>query len=210
MTKATDPIGERYRRLDAFLARLKADIYPEPPNGIHTHLTQHMVSEVRRLYDLPQGATVLDIGCGQGLALEAFQAAGFRPIGVTMGEDARICRAKGFDVREQDFSFLDFDDATFDLVWCRHALEHSVFPYFMLSEMHRMLKPGGLLYVEVPIADTGCKHQDNPNHYSVLGKSMWISLIRRAGFPEVRIRDLNFTTNLGPDTYWAFMQRKPA
>jgi SAM-dependent methyltransferase len=210
MTKATDPIGERYRRLDAFLARLKADIYPEPPNNLHTHLTQHMFAEVRKLYDLPEGAVVLDVGCGQGLALEQFRAAGFQPIGVTMGEDAEICRAKGFDIREQDFSFLDFDDATFDLIWCRHAIEHSVFPYFMLSEMHRMLKPGGLLYVEVPIADTGCKHQTNPNHYSVLGKSMWVSLIQRAGFPEVRIRDLNFTTGLGPDTYWAFMQRKPA
>jgi hypothetical protein len=76
--------------------------------------------------------------------------------------------------------------------------------------MHRLLKPGGMLYVEVPAPDTAVAHQANPNHYSVLGQSMWTQLIQRAGFPEVRARAINFETNRGPDTYWAFMQRRPA
>jgi SAM-dependent methyltransferase len=210
MAQSDPDLAQRYRRLDAFLTRLTGDIYPEPPSRLHTELTQHMFGQVRELYPLPDGASVLDVGCGQGAALELFRDAGFKATGVTMGEDAAICRAKGFDVLEQDFSFLAFADGAFDLVWCRHALEHSVFPYFMLSEMFRMLKPGGLLYAEVPAPDTSCDHQTNPNHYSVLGKSMWVSLLQRVGFPEVRMRDLNFTTGRGPDTYWAFMQRKPA
>jgi len=210
MAEPQDPVGERYRRLDAFLERLQADIYPEPPSPLHAQITQHMFDQVRELYDLPAGGSVLDVGCGQGVALELFAAAGFKATGVTIGDDAAICRAKGFEVIEQDFSFLDFNDAAFDLVWCRHALEHSVFPYFTLCEMLRILKPGGLLYVEVPAPDTACNHQKNPNHYSVLGKSMWLSLIQRAGFPEVRMRDLDFTTGRGPDTYWAFMQQRPA
>jgi hypothetical protein len=43
----------------------------------------------------------------------------------------------------------------------------------------------------------------------VLGKSMWMELMRRAGFEDIRTLDLNFTTGMGPDTYWAFVQKKP-
>jgi hypothetical protein len=71
-----------------------------------------------------------------------------------------------------------------------------------------VLKPGGLLYLEVPAPDTGCNHQRNPNHYSVLGKSMWLELIRRAGFGESHVTDMNFTTGAGPDTYWGFIQTR--
>jgi SAM-dependent methyltransferase len=207
---ALDSTLDRYRRLDAFLGRLRGDIYPELPSEAHTSITREMFKRLMEARPLPPGAAVLDVGCGQGVGLEVFKAAGLNPLGITLGADAEVCRAKGFDVVEMDLSFLDFEDARFDLVWCRHALEHSVFPFFTLSEMHRVLKPGGVLYVEVPAPDTACGHQTNPNHYSVLGKSMWIELIRRAGFAGITTVDINFTTRAGPDTYWAFTQNKPA
>jgi len=204
-----DPPPDHYRRLDAFLERLRGDIYPEPPSPVHTAITRQMFDAVRERFPLAPGARVLDVGCGQGVALELFRAAGLSPVGVTLGPDAEVCRSKGFEVREMDLSFLDFEDERFDLVWCRHAIEHSVFPFFTLSELHRVLKPGGALYLEVPAPDTACGHQTNPNHYSVLGRSMWIQLILRTGFPQTETLDLNFTTGAGPDTYWAFLQRKP-
>jgi ubiquinone/menaquinone biosynthesis C-methylase UbiE len=168
-----------------------------------------MFKRLNETHAFAPGAKVLDVGCGQGVGLEVFAAAGLDAIGITLGPDVAACRAKGLNVVEMDLSFLDFEDARFDLVWCRHALEHSVFPFFTLSEMHRVLKPGGVLYVEVPAPDTACAHQTNPNHYSVLGKSMWIELIRRTGFAEIAAADLNFSTGVGPDTYWAFITKKP-
>lgn len=210
MTQAgasSDPL-DRYRRLDAFLARLRGDIYAEPPAEPHITLTRQMFDRVRQAHPLEPGARVLDLGCGQGLALEMFRKAGLEAVGVALGPDLEVCRAKGLDVLEMDLSFLDFSDAQFDLVWCRHALGHSVFPYFTLSEMHRVLKPGGALYVEVPAPDTTCRHQTNPNHYSVLGKSMWIELMRRTGFSDIGVLDLNFTVPAGPDTYWGFLMRR--
>lgn len=99
-----------------------------------------------------------------------------------------------------DQSFLDFPDGTFDVVWCRHCLEHSIFPYFTLSGFHRILRPGGWLYVEVPVPDTSCAHQTNRNHYSVLGKSMLGSLIERSGFRIVDVLDITFSVPAGPDT----------
>jgi ubiquinone/menaquinone biosynthesis C-methylase UbiE len=203
-------MADHHRRLDAFLEKLRGDIYPETPTQGHDIITREMFKRVMEARPLPAGATVLDVGCGQGVGLEVFKAAGLEPLGITLGADAEVCRAKGLEVVEMDLSFLDFEDGRFDMVWCRHALEHSVFPFFTLSEMHRVLKPGGLLYVEVPAPDTACAHQTNPNHYSVLPKSMWVELIRRTGFPEVTAVDIDFPTGAGPDTYWAFIQNKPA
>jgi SAM-dependent methyltransferase len=200
---------EKYRRLDDFLKRLHGDIYPETPTAVHTQITGQVLPEVLRLHPQAPGAKVLDVGCGQGLALELFRDAGLDAVGITLGPDAEVCRSKGLNAVEMDFAFLDFPDASFDLVWCRHAIEHSIFPFFTLFELHRVLKPGGALYLEVPAPDTGPGHQTNPNHYSVLGRSMWLELIRRAGFPEPKVLEMSFTTGLGPDTYWGFLQTRP-
>ena len=182
MTQTPDRTLDRYRRLDAFLGKLHGDIYPEPVSELHGHITRQMFDRLIQAHPFPAGAKVLDVGCGQGVALEVFKAAGLDPLGITLGPDVEVCRSRGFAVEAMDLSFLDFDEGRFDLVWCRHALEHSVFPFFTLAEMHRVLKPGGVLYVEVPAPDTACGHQTNPNHYSVLGKAMWLSLFERFRF----------------------------
>jgi SAM-dependent methyltransferase len=208
MPPPVDTELDRYRRLGAFLEKLRADIYPEPPSPVHTDLARRMFAELCKTYPQRPGASVLDVGCGQGVALEMFREAGLDATGITLGPDAEVCRSKGLKVLEMDFAFLEFPDASFDLVWCRHAIEHSVFPFFTLAELNRVLKPGGVLYLEVPAPDTACRHQTNPNHYSVLGKSMWLELIRRTGFPSARVLDLNFQVAAGPDTYWAFIQQK--
>jgi SAM-dependent methyltransferase len=197
-------------KLEHFLDKIKGDTYPEPPSDLHTYITQRMIGEFFNKYTLPQQASVLDIGCGQGVALELFKQRNLQPIGITLNsEDVRVCQEKGFDVREMDQSFLDFADRSFDFVWCRHCLEHSIFPYFTLHEIFRVMKDGAYLYVEVPAPDTSCKHHANQNHYSTLGKSAWMSLIQRTGFAILEVLDLNFQVPVGPDTYWVMIQQKP-
>ena len=107
-----------------------------------------------------------------------------------------------------DMSFLEFDECLFDLVWCRHTLEHSVFPYFTLCEIYRFLKPGGVFYIEVPAPDTSSLHETNLNHYSVFTKKMWESLILRSGFKIVRPNTIAFRTGGGHDEYYAFDGRR--
>ncbi|MEC4986452.1 MAG: class I SAM-dependent methyltransferase [Oscillatoria sp. PMC 1068.18] len=197
------------KKLENFLEKIKSDTYPEPPTSLHTNITKKVIDYFFNKFSLPPQAKILDIGCGQGVALELFAAKGYHPIGITLNnEDVAICQEKGYEVYEMDQSFLDFDNETFDLIWCRHCLEHSIFPYFTLNEIYRVTKPQGYLYIEVPAPETSCQHQSNRNHYSVLGKPMWLELIKRSGFKIADTIDIDFTVPAGPDTYWAMIQQK--
>ena len=200
----------KINRMETFFKKIKEDTYPEPIMEPHLSITKQMLDIFFNKYSLPQGSKILDVGCGQGAALEVFSAKGFHPIGITLNhEDVLICEQKGFEIYEMDQSFIDFPNKEFDFVWCRHCLEHSIFPYFTLCEFFRLLKPGGYLYVEVPAPGTSCHHEKNQNHYSVLGKSMWIELIKRTGLTVLDAIDLSFEVPAGPDIYWAFIQQKP-
>lgn len=193
-------------QLQLFLTRLAGETYPELPSQLHTDITTQLLAHFRERYPLPAGAAALDVGCGQGPALQRFQELGWRATGIALNpEDVAVCRAKGYQVLPMDQSFLDFPDGSFDLIWCRHCLEHSFAPLFTLSGFARVLRAQGYLYVEVPAPDTSCQHQTNMNHYSVLGKSMWVELMKRAGFAVLEILDINFRVAAGPDTYWAFI-----
>jgi SAM-dependent methyltransferase len=198
------------QRMSRFLDQLERDIYPEPPtpSGLLPHVRES-IARLVRLYPQREGAKVLDIGCGTGFALKTFAEFGLDPTGIALGKDVQDCLAQGLHAVEMNLSHLDFADQSFDIVWSRHSLEHSPFPLFTLMEINRITKLYGLVYIEVPAAESAATHELNPNHYSVLGKSMLLSLFERAGFQVLKSRDIEGTTHLGaPDTYWTFILSK--
>ena len=194
-----------WSRFDAFLDDLQGDVYPEPPSEPAVSITRSAIENLWNDGLIRPGDRVLDVGCGQGGALEHFRKLGLHATGVTLGADLQVCRDKGLDVREMDQNFMDFPDEQFHLLWCRHVLEHSVAPLFTLSEYRRILRRGGLAYVEVPAPDTSAHHEQNENHYSVLTRSAWVSLFARAEFKIERQLEIRFTVPCGPDLYWAFL-----
>jgi len=192
-------------RLERFLESLASDVYPQEPSFTQSDITSKALDLLCKLFLLKPGMKVLDVGCGQGPALEFFRDCGTDYLGVTLGDDdIAACRAKEFRVEKMDQSFLAVDDNSQDLLWARHVIEHSVFPLFTLHEFNRVLRPGGFLYLEVPAPETACNHERNPNHYSVLTKGSWKSLIERSGFLIVADVDYSFEVPAGPDTYWGF------
>lgn len=52
--------------------------------------------------------------------------------------------------RHDDIEDLQFPDDHFDAIVCWSVLEHVPSPQRAISEMHRVLKPGGLIWVQLP------------------------------------------------------------
>lgn len=197
-----------YSRFDEFLTRISGHVYPEKPSEPHLSITRTKIESLFSRGLIKSGMRVLDVGCGQGLALEHFRRLGLEATGITLGPDYEVCRAKGFDVQEMDQNFMSFGIGEFDILWCRHVLEHSVAPLFTLSEYRRITKPNGLVYIEVPAQDTSAHHETNPNHYSILPMSSWVSLFSRAGFLIEEGAELKFTVPCGTDMYLSFLLRR--
>jgi SAM-dependent methyltransferase len=191
------------------MEKIASSTYPEAPSALHSNITSKAIEHLFTNYILADNAMVLDVGCGQAVALKHFTEHKCRPVGITLNQtDLEECRRLGYTVAQMDQSFLDFEDATFNLVWARHVVEHSIFPYFTLTEFARVLKPGGMLYLEVPGAETACRHENNPNHYSILSHRMWFSLLERSGFSISEEQKYFLKNDLGPDEYWAFYGMK--
>lgn len=197
-------------RLVSFVARIESDTYPESPSPVHTEITAKVLDTLLPRYGIRLDAHILDVGCGQGPALEIFRSKGYcNAVGIALNDDdVRICREKGYVVSKMEQSFLAFRDGAFNFVWARHVIEHSIFPYFTLTEFARVTAPGGYLYLEVPAPETSCHHERNPNHYSVLTKSAWASLLDRSGFRVLDEVTFQFVTGMGPDEYWGFICQK--
>lgn len=95
---------------------------------------------------------VLDVGCGNGIALQALDGWD-RKSGVDVSEELlKLARAKGIDAHfcDVDENNLPFPDNTFDLVVSSDVIEHVLHTDHLLNEINRVLKPGGLYVAVIP------------------------------------------------------------
>lgn len=190
-------------------------IYSEPdtPN-FHTPLIHQAIDQFIPAMQLEYTSAIVDVGCGQGAFMEEMAKRGFLKLcGITYSlEDVAACEVKGFPAMREDFSDISMLDESIDLVWCRHALEHSAAPLFTLIEFNRLLKTGGFLYVEVPAPNCDRVHEANPNHFSILGDRMWVNLFARAGFKLKDYRqvafDLQAEGKTMKETFYCFVLQK--
>lgn len=171
-------------KLKFYYDHILSQVYAEGESPYHKDVTYDVVERFVKPLDLPKNSYILDLGCGPGYFLDNMKELGYTNVhGLTMStEDVETNLAKGNQVRRADMNFLADRDETVDMLFCRHSLEHSPFPYISLLEYNRVLKPKGYLYIEVPQPDCDRQHEENRNHYSILGRSMWLQLLSRSGF----------------------------
>jgi ubiquinone/menaquinone biosynthesis C-methylase UbiE len=104
----------------------------------------------RELAGWPAGRRALDVGCGTGFNVSRLMARGFDVSGVepAPGMRARAEAANpGAKILDGDAENLPFPDASFDLVISIEVIRYLKTPDRALSEMARVLKPGGLAIV---------------------------------------------------------------
>ena len=95
-------------------------------------------------------AKLLDVGCGTGWLAEHFSDY----TGIDGSPDAvAAAQAKGRSIVQGDVDQpLPFEDAAFDGVVLKDLLEHVDDPVAVVLEVHRVLRPGGLVFASSPDA----------------------------------------------------------
>jgi 2-polyprenyl-3-methyl-5-hydroxy-6-metoxy-1,4-benzoquinol methylase len=198
--------------IEETMALCQKTVYTEERSQFHTDVTKTVWEwSKKRLGDLSltPDAPIVDVGCGCGVALEMFEADGREAVGITTNkEEIAICNKAGFNVLDWDMADISQLTNYASGIWLRHAAEHSFAPFVLLRSCHGALKENGWLYLEVPAPDTSSKHEENKNHYSVLGKNAWASLLVKAGFYLMDTCSVKFETPLGNDEYLCFLCRK--
>lgn len=95
---------------------------------------------------------VLEIGCGAGGILQAFAEQGCDVVGLDLGtEYIAFGQQKGLQLLPvTSATYLANHTRRFDLIILSHVFEHFTDTAAELACIARLLKPGGMLYIEVP------------------------------------------------------------
>ncbi len=101
-----------------------------------------------------EGARVLDVGCAEGRFTAELARAAAEVVGIDVAEEplrrARMRHPK-LDLRLLDGEgSWELADASFDVAWAGEVIEHVADTAAWLSEIRRVLRPGGTLLVSTP------------------------------------------------------------
>lgn len=165
-----------YEYFDAYLNSLFGDIYEQPTDVGHTKMSLEVIDNW--IPKLVGCRSVVDMGCGQIAPQGAFEQYGISYLGIAVGRDVIVARGEGKNVINEDMTFTNIPDNSFDLVYSRHSLEHSPFPLITLMEWRRIARSWLLLVVPRPefFGRVG------KNHYNVLFHDQWIAVLERSGW----------------------------
>ncbi len=134
-----------------------------------------------------EGRSVLDVGCGTGLALSVLRA--LFPWRVCRGIDpsgaaAPAWRARGIDADVGSADALPYAAAAWDTTYCSHVLEHVADDAASVREILRVSRRRAI--VAVPDGDVGAKNFGSP-HVRVYDRKNFRKLIDGAAGPGDRV-----------------------
>jgi SAM-dependent methyltransferase len=153
-----------------------------------------LIGEVR------PGERALDLGCGDGPFTAVLAQAGAQAIGADVAQaalDRAAAHHPGLDFRRVTIDGpLPFDDCQFDLVWASEVIEHVADTARWMSEVRRVLAPGGRLLLTTPshgrvrVALGGIEHFSEPlgDHLHLYTRRSLRALVDESGFHDVHVR----------------------
>ena len=146
------------------------------------------------------GDRALDLGCGAGDFTAVIAQAGARSLGVDVAEAALVrarSRHPGLEFRLVPIGGpLPFEDGSFDLLWSSEVIEHIADTAGWLSEVRRVMAPGGRLLLTTPshgrlrVALGGVERFSEPlgDHLHLYTRASLGSVLQEFGFDEVLVR----------------------
>jgi len=134
------------------------------------------------------GERLLDIGCGKMPYRDAICANSQvkQYVGLDL-ESAKYLKGEERPDQVWDGKRIPFDNGSFDSVMCTEVLEHCLHPEEILTEAHRVLKPGGLIFFTVPFL---WPLHETPNDYFRYTPFALAALLEETGYESIEIRAL--------------------
>ena len=139
---------------------------------------------------------ILDVGCGEGWILEIAKTKGWEVYGTEYSSRAiEICEAKGIKMYQGVLDPEKMDVKEFDVIISSETVEHINNPIEDLSNMNKLLRKGGLLYVTTPNFNSYLRRMlkskynviTYPEHLSYYTKTTLHALLTGSGFQKVKL-----------------------
>ena len=167
------------------------------------------VRQIERVHGrIAAGTRVLDVGCGRGELLARLkQDRGCVCTGTDINPDvlAVVGRELDIPVLKGALNEIDLPDESFDLITMTEYLEHEPRPGLMIDHARRLLRPGGLIAIEVPDI-TGppgrlFRHNwwqiDCPRHLMFFSPSTLSESLAQRGFEVLHVKRYGMLTSMG-------------
>lgn len=195
----TDPRLDQASYTD-FYTHYYRPLYERPQQTGHMLFNYQQANAQRRYQFIQQNTTltsdahILELGCGGGWNLLPFQAAGYNPVGYDYDQDyLTLGRSYGLALETGGRVEVEVTKQQFDLVILSHVVEHFADPIQEVRHLLPLLKPNGLLYVEVPsilgVKVNLLKYFQNAHTYSFVPQTLQ-SVMASAGYEMVAISPL--------------------
>ena len=135
--------------------------HPVGTKGFFDDLTEYRFDKLRYLprvvdFGAYRGKRLLEVGCGVGIDLLRFAQGGAQVVGIDLAETSIELARKNFEHAGLDGEFyvmdgeaMTFPDNNFDIVYAHGVIQYTANPEKMVSEIYRVLKPGGLAIMMV-------------------------------------------------------------
>jgi len=137
------------------------------------------------LVDLQHQHKILDVGCGTGINLIYLKRRANFVIGIDSSKEAiDFCKLRGHKTLCQaDILSLPLKDNSIDIILALDVLEHIDNDELAISELHRVLKPKGKLFITVPAFKfLWSKHDEIHHHYRRYTKIELVNKIKKYNF----------------------------
>ncbi|MFT4093288.1 MAG: class I SAM-dependent methyltransferase [Niabella sp.] len=127
------------------------DFY-EKQKGILKKIYSNFVDQKTYDPEFITAGNILDLGCGSGKYLYKFKKKGWNVYGVEVNKSAAKLGndLEQLNIHSGNLISAQFENDFFDYVRSNHSFEHIVNPKEVLTEIRRILKPTGKLFIGVP------------------------------------------------------------
>lgn len=125
-------------------------------------------------YARPPGR-LLDFGCGFGFFLDSARTAGWDVAGIDPlpGHGAYARGALGLNVITDTLRPDSFEPRSFDVITALQVFEHLPDPRAELAALRRLLRPGGIIAIEVPNIEAPLVRLFGPRHRHFVADHLW-------------------------------------